>query len=188
MDNVHWVHGQYPLSPWTLSTQSMDNVHSVHGQCPLRPWTMSTKSMDNVHSIHGLFPWVFPTSLAHLSWRLTRWAYSIPMVCCRPHFQTWISLMPVGQSWSNFMCSITGVGERLRKVLGRLDQNSGFHGNRKPPLTYSGENDASTFSQLFLIRSFFILAGNEDMHKISNKFEFRPDRTTDYGVSCPWVS
>ena len=23
------------------------------------------------------------------------------------------------------------------------------------------------------------------MHKISDEFEFRPDRTTDYGVSCP---
>ena len=33
-----------------------------------------------------------------------------------------------------------------------------------------------------------ILAGNEDMHKISDEFEFRPDQTTDYGVSCPWVS
>ena len=43
------------------------------------------------------------------------------------------------------MCSITGVGERLHKVLGQLDQNSGFHGNRKPPLTYNGENDVSTF-------------------------------------------
>ena len=30
-----------------------------------------------------------------------------------------------------------------------------------------------------------ILAGNEDMHKISDEFEFRPVRTTDYGVSCP---
>ena len=26
------------------------------------------------------------------------------------------------------------------------------------------------------------------MHKISDKFEFRPDRTIDYGVSCPWAS
>ena len=25
------------------------------------------------------------------------------------------------------------------------------------------------------------------MHKISDGFEFWPDRTTDYGVSCPWV-
>ena len=67
------------------------------------------------------------TFLAHLSQRLTRWAYSIPMVrllsvvvVCHPHFQTWISLRPVGQSWSNFMCSITGVGERLHKVLGQI--------------------------------------------------------------------
>ena len=29
-------------------------------------------------------------------------------------------LMPVGQSWSNFMCSIIGVGERLHKVLGQI--------------------------------------------------------------------
>ena len=25
------------------------------------------------------------------------------------------------------------------------------------------------------------------MHKISDEFEFWPDRTTDYGVSCPWL-
>ena len=35
---------------------------------------------------------------------------------------------------------------------------------------------------------FFLLADNEDMHKISDEFEFQPDRTTDYGVSCPWAS
>ena len=29
---------------------------------------------------------------------------------------------------------------------------------------------------------FFKLAGNKDMHNIMNEFEFRPDRTTDYGV------
>ena len=104
---------------------------------------------------------IFYTFLAHLSRRFTRWAYSIPMVrhpsvVC-PHFQTWISLKPVGQSWLNFMCSITDVGERLHKVWGRLDQNSGFHGNRKPPLIYNGENNVSTFSHLFLIHPFFYL-------------------------------
>ena len=55
---------------------------------------------------------------------------------------------------------------------GRLDKNSGFSGNRKP------------FSVVFDPID-FILAGNEDMHKISDEFEFRPDRTTDYEVSCP---
>ena len=36
--------------------------------------------------------------------------------------------------------------------------------------------------------SFIILAGNEDIHKISDEFEFQPDQTTAYGVSCPWAS
>ena len=36
--------------------------------------------------------------------------------------------------------------------LGRLEQTSGVHGNRKPPLTYNGENGVSTFSRLLLIR------------------------------------
>ena len=81
-----------------------------------------------------------------------------------------------------------GVGKGCIMFWGRLDQNSVAHGNRKPPLTYNGENGVSTFSRLLLIRSFFILAGNKDMHKISDKFEFQPGRTTDYGVSCPWAS
>ena len=28
-------------------------------------------------------------------------------------------------------------------------------------------------------------AGNEDIHDILDEFEFRSDRTIDYGVSCP---
>ena len=137
--------------------------------------------------ILGLFQYIFWVSefLAHLSRRLTRWAYSISIVrrpsvgvCCRPHFQIWISLKQVGQSWSNFMCNITGWGKGCIKFGGRLDQNSGFHGNRKPPLTSNWENDVSTFSRLLLIQSFFILAGKEDMHKISDEFKFRPDRTS----------
>ena len=81
-----------------------------------------------------------------------------------------------------------GVEKGCIMFWGRLDQNSGVHGNRKPPLSYNEENGVSTFSQLLLNRSFFILAGSEDMHKISDEFEFWPDWTTDYGVSCPWAS
>ena len=40
---------------------------------------------------------------------------------------------------------------------GRLDQNSGVYGNRKPPLTYNGDNGVSTFSRLLLIQSFLYL-------------------------------
>ena len=50
-----------------------------------------------------------------------------------------------------------GWGKGCIRFWGRLDQNSGFHGNRKPPLTYNWENDVSTFSWLFLIRSFLYL-------------------------------
>ena len=40
---------------------------------------------------------------------------------------------------------------------GRLNQNSGAHGNRKPPLIYNGENGVYLFCRLLLIRSFLYL-------------------------------
>ena len=46
-----------------------------------------------------------------------------------------------------------GWGKGCIRFWDKLDQNSGFHGNRKHPLTYNGENDVSTFSLLFFIRS-----------------------------------
>ena len=82
------------------------------------------------------------------------------------------------------MCSITGVGERLHKVLGQIGSKLWFPWQQKAPLLiYNGENDVSTFSRLFFNLILFILAGNEDMHKISDEFEFRPDQISDYGVS-----
>ena len=82
------------------------------------------------------------------------------------------------------------VGKGCIMFWGRLDQNSAVHGNRTPPtpppLTYNGESDIAIFSVAF-DPILFILAGKEDMHKISHEFEFRSDRTTDYGVICPWT-
>ena len=57
-----------------------------------------------------------------------------PSVRRCPHFQTWISLKPVGQSWSNFMCSITGVGERLHNVLGQIGSKLWFPWQQKAPI------------------------------------------------------
>ena len=106
-------------------------------------------------------------------------------------------------------------------------------------ITYNGENDVSSFSRLFIIRSFLYLqvtrtcitsrtssnfgqigslttelaaskkiprlimgkwcrhassfifdqiiikvAGNQDSHKISDEFDFGPDQTTHFGVTC----
>ena len=50
-----------------------------------------------------------------------------------------------------------GWGKGCVRFRDKLDQNSGFHGKRKRPLTYNGENDVSTFCQLFLIRFFLYL-------------------------------
>ena len=107
-----------------------------------------------------------------------------------------------------------GWGKGCIRFMHRLDQNSGFHGNRKCPLTYNGEKDVSTFPLLFLIRSssnlqishrltmgkwclqaslfifyqiFVKLAGNQDRHKILDEFEFRPDGISPFGVTHPWV-
>ena len=49
------------------------------------------------------------------------------------HFWTWISLKPVAQSWSNFMCNIIGVGERLHKVLGQIGLKPWFPWQQKAP-------------------------------------------------------
>ena len=43
----------------------------------------------------------------------------------------------------------------------------------------------SALSAFIFHRNFFILAGNENIHNISDEFEIRPDRTKDCGVSCP---
>ena len=42
------------------------------------------------------------------------------------------------------------MGERLHKVWGRSDENSGFHGNRKL-LTYNGENVVQSITNSFFI-------------------------------------
>ena len=108
------------------------------------------------------------TFLAHLSWRLTRWAYSIPMVR-RPsvvvvHPSVVVHTFKLEYLWSQ-LASLDQIlyvaslewGKGCIRFWGRLDENSGFHGNRKPPLTYNGENNVSNFSRLFLIRSFLYL-------------------------------
>ena len=110
--------------------------------------------------------------LAHLSRRLTRWAYSIAMVrrlsaVVRRRLSSVVVVVHTFKPvylWSQLanldqiLCVASlEWGKGCIRSWGRLDQNSGFHGNRKPPLTYNGKNDVSTFSRLFLIGSFLYL-------------------------------
>ena len=102
--------------------------------------------------------------LAHLSRRLTRWAYSIPMVRRPSSSSSVVHTFKLEYLWSQManldqiLCVASlGWGKGCIRFWDRLDQNSGYHGNRKPPLIYNGENDVSTFSRLFLIWSFSYL-------------------------------
>ena len=60
-----------------------------------------------------------------------------------------------------------------------------------PPLTMELaalerlKNRRHHFFSVAIDQILFKLAGNEDMHNILDEFEFWPDLTTDYGVSCP---
>ena len=116
----------------------------------------------------------------------THFGVTCPWVTQISHIWTWITLKPVGKSWSNFMCNIIGVGERLQKVLGQSGSKRWFPWQQKAPLSYNGGKLCLHLFSVVFDPIIFKFAGNEDMHKISEKFEFRPDQTTDYGVSCPW--
>ena len=67
----------------------------------------------------------------------------------------------------------------MHKVLGQIGSKLLFPWQQKKPI------DVSNFFSVSFDPILFILAGNEDMHKMSDEFEFRPDRITDYGVCCP---
>ena len=105
----------------------------------------------------GLDAWF----LAHLSQRLTGWAYCIPMVSRL--FVVVVHTFKLEYLWSQLanldqiLCvASVGWGKACIRFWGRLDQNSGFHGNRNPPLTYNGENDVATFSQVVFDPIFFL--------------------------------
>ena len=118
--------------------------------------------------------------------RTSHFGVTCPWVTKISHFWTWISLKPVGQSWSNFMCSIIKVGGRLHKVFGQIGSKLWFPLKQKAPIDLQwGKWCLHLFSVVFGL-ILFILAGNEDMHKISYQCKFRPNRTTDKGVICPW--
>ena len=87
---------------------------------------------------------------AHLSRRLTRWPYSIPMVRCPSVVHTfkleypWDHLANIVQ----ILClKSLGWGKRLHKDLRQIV----FHGNQKIP--YNGKNVVSTIGPLFVIGS-----------------------------------
>ena len=143
--------------------------------------------------LYFIVHWFWLIFLAHLSRRLTRWAYSIAIVR-RPSVVVVVHTFKPVYLWSQLanldqiLCSITGVGERLHKVLGQIRSKLWFPWQQKAPIELQWEKRCLHLFSVVFDRIFFVLASNKDMHKISDEFEFPPDRTTDYGVSCPCAS
>ena len=150
--NVYFVKST-PLRAFIGSSQHFAVMLQTYWRCAWRSLMLKKDFFDKLTLFFNL--------LAHLSRRLTRWAYSIPMVH-RPSVV--VHTFKLEYLWSHsanldqiLYAASLGWGKGCIKFWGRLDQNSGFHGNRKLPLAYNGENDVSTFSLLFLIRSFLYL-------------------------------
>ena len=100
--------------------------------------------------------------------------HSVVLSFCHNSDETWISLRPVGQSWSNFIWRIIRMGERLHKVLGQIGSKLWFPWQQKVPTDLQwGKRCRHLFSVVFY-QIFFRLAGKEDRHKISDKFQFLP--------------
>ena len=74
------------------------------------------------------------------------------------------------------MCSITGMGERLHKVLGQIGSKLWFPWQQKWCLHLFSVTMNSDFIKL---------TGNEDRYKISDGFEFWSYLTSHFGVTCP---
>ena len=84
----------------------------------------------------------------------THFGVTCPWVTKISHFWTWISQRPVGQSWSNFMCSIIGVGERLHKVFGQIGSKLVSMATESPHWRIMGKMVSPPFL-LFFIWSFW---------------------------------
>ena len=146
---------------WEIAAKMIEIVYLLKALDIIEEvFSISICSMKVLRSISECKPLQF---LAHLSQRLTRWAYSIPMVR-RLSAVVVVHTFKLEYLWSHlanldqilYVASL-GWGKGCIRFWGRLDQNSGFQGNRKLPLAYNGENDVTTLSRLFLIQSFLYL-------------------------------
>ena len=91
-------------------------------------------------------------------------------------------------SWSNFMCSIIRVRERLHKILGQIRSNIWFSCQPKVPIHIHVTGKMLwTWQPSFLIRSSSLLVTTWRTSIKSHKFDFRPEQTICFGVTCPWV-
>ena len=77
------------------------------------------------------------------------------------------------------------MGDGCIRFWGRSNQNSGFFGNRKTPLTYNRENDVSIFSWFFDLILLQVMRSCLKSQTSSNFGQMAP-LTTELQCSCSW--
>ena len=121
-----------------------------------------TKVLIRLHACAG---WSAPLLFAYVIWQVfARPGLCMPVIYRVCQFEK-LSIFSSPESkstpfkhlrnhwavWSQISYGVSlGWGERLRKVWGQSDENSGFHGNQKLPLTYNGENVVRSITTSFL--------------------------------------
>ena len=76
------------------------------------------------------------------------------------------------------------MGKRLHNVLGRIGSKLRFPQQPKSPTDIVVKKSSEDSDFIFIFDWIFVkLAGNEDTHKISDEFDFGPDRTIHLGVN-----
>ena len=82
----------------------------------------------------------------------------------------------------------TTIKSRMSAKFGQIrplsEELAAFEPLEKYPLTSNGRHVVNTVVPSFFDWIFFFLVGNNDMYKRLDGFEFQPDTTTDYGVTC----
>ena len=139
-------------------------------------WICAGKNMAISSVRHGF--------LVHLSRRLTRWAYNIPVVR-RPSI-----VRP---------SSVVVQLEYLKSQLDNLDHilcvaSLGWGKNCikadwiKTLVSMATESPHWHCLHLFSVLIIIKVAGNQARQKSLDEFDFGPDQTTHFGVTCPWMT
>ena len=138
--------------------------------------------------------------LAHLSRRLTRWAYIYQWSVVRPSSvrrppssSVVVHTFKLEYLWSQLanldpiLCVASLGWEKAAEDFGAdWIKTLVSMATESPHWLIMGKTMSPPFLACF--RSDPFNASNEGMHKILDEFELWPDRTTDDGVSCPWAS
>ena len=100
-----------------------------------------------------------------------------------PHFLYFI------RSFSHLQITWSGIEYQTTSNFGQIGPLSTEYGARERLNNFPYTYNLKMVSPSYLVHFYWIfvkLAGNQDRHKISDEFEFRPVRISHTGVTRPW--